>query len=1596
MIVTNFNYGHFLKACLDSVASQLHRADEIIIVDDGSDDRSRAILAARDDVVVVPQVNLGQAAAFNAGFAASSGDVLLFLDADDVLAPHALDVVARCWGDGVAGLSYDLSTIDIDGRPSGHYQMRGGSGNQRAQLLRELAVEFMPTSGNAFARAALAWAFPLPEADWRISADALLVRVALLRGPIRHLPQTLGSYRVHGHNNYFAEGLSPFRQKQRGNADIARAGADLVALLDRAGPPPDHAATRVLLLRAALRRRMISDEYGDDLGTMAAFLRRLFRLNRMSDGIGIKLLFGLAPVVVPRSRRLRGWVIERAARPLWLHGLLARLEPRRLRQACARTLVNASGLLVARSPWRFAERDLQRLCAGPEWHWQPDRPVALCQRKGVFILQRFLTGPVYLDLDLEPPAGGGQRIVELSCGGTLLERFVLAQRQTCRVILPQPGLIGASPDQINIEVRFAQGGLWRWLSGLGRSCERLQVHAVEVSQAPDLATGAVLPVAASVPMSVVSRAILGQRCGVPPDDAGLPIPGQMWMSLAPPPGFPGPASLSLQLGASQVPGWVEAWQCERLVGSAEVGPGSLCLLSFSIERTQEPVEIRASLLFRANDSLVEGNLDIQSLGWVAGPPSHEDRRLLSFGCHISAQTVGGLQPVLGAGWITADDGCPVMFHMCATLQFALTPFAAPIEPVLVVDLEPLVPSPGGFPLVVVFAVNGQQATARSLAGAEQVEIPLCAFLDRATNAVEVELYAGIRALGGDAASLTAHGGIRLLSLGLQPILPGLPTRAQPETARPSDVALRQMIAEIDAELANTVDRQSLSRLRTAILAELEGVSAAAILSSLPPAALQSLTQLGACLPAVTCNQDWPRPDQPDFAAAWLRTFAVQAVSGPAFCHGRPLRLADVPACSRAYADVVGRYLAADPRPDHLSESDARYSDMLCAYLQEARQIIASSDATDPQHEVAVAFLENCRPNSLVFAGGPLVGFARAFAAALETFLLMRGEALHMPAADRAPGPVRLAILLRHTDDAPETRITRALLATLPASRFEVSVFVLDMAVPQAVFPANPVVVGLGGLPVSLAVATIRASAPDVAILGSFFFGFSPMSMVAAHRLARCQLAFSAVSPVTTGLSSVDAFVLGDLVAPAGCEQDYSETCLRAPGTGQVFSDMQVRNDESDNPGLLRYRLGLAEDAVVLVSGAMLDKIGLPLLRTWLAILAGSPKAVLVLYPFAPNWNRQFDESSFLRALAELRADFGLHADRIRILSRMTRAEVRRLLRMADLYLDSFPYSGATTTVEALAEGLPTIALQGTTQRGHQAAGWLTAFGVGGLVAADAAAYVDLAVGLIPDHARRAALAARIRENRHGALKQEEFADWLGAFLSRGVPAVPEEPRYLFHHLPKSGGTSLRRILGQWLPQVNDYRAPWSRQAVPPLDLSQLAPGDLLSGHFAADGIPLAKRYPETFDPLRWRKITFLRDPLELALSNYFYERARRPAYDASYEAKPLGQYLRDYPGIYLHHFECSLDSWQAVLGSYWFIGTLERLDDCLAYLARTLGKPAPAKVPRENLTERPEAPDPADVAVFMHNVAHEFEIYRWVSARLGQTLGEQPLDQFPR
>ena len=92
VIIPAFNAERYLAAAIDSVLNQTLQPDEIIVVNDGSTDRTPAVLAGYDDrIVVIEQGNGGISVANNRGVAVACGSFLSFLDADDLWVANKLE-----------------------------------------------------------------------------------------------------------------------------------------------------------------------------------------------------------------------------------------------------------------------------------------------------------------------------------------------------------------------------------------------------------------------------------------------------------------------------------------------------------------------------------------------------------------------------------------------------------------------------------------------------------------------------------------------------------------------------------------------------------------------------------------------------------------------------------------------------------------------------------------------------------------------------------------------------------------------------------------------------------------------------------------------------------------------------------------------------------------------------------------------------------------------------------------------------------------------------------------------------------------------------------------------------------------------------------------------------------------------------------------------------------------------------------------------------------------------------------------------------------------------------------------------------------------
>lgn len=207
IIVDSYNHQCFVEAAIDSALAQDHEPLQVIVIDDGSPDRSPEIIKSFGDrITAIFQKNQGQVAACRHALDHALYDIVIFLDSDDLLAPDAARVIAAAWRDDVSKIQYRLRVIDEQGRSNGNifpnFSKRLTPETVRNEIFRTGSYPDSPTSGNAYSRLFLQRAMPLLPTPNGI--DGELNGIAPLYGDVISLNQPLGSYRIHG-GNMFAQ-----------------------------------------------------------------------------------------------------------------------------------------------------------------------------------------------------------------------------------------------------------------------------------------------------------------------------------------------------------------------------------------------------------------------------------------------------------------------------------------------------------------------------------------------------------------------------------------------------------------------------------------------------------------------------------------------------------------------------------------------------------------------------------------------------------------------------------------------------------------------------------------------------------------------------------------------------------------------------------------------------------------------------------------------------------------------------------------------------------------------------------------------------------------------------------------------------------------------------------------------------------------------------------------------------------------------------------------------------------------------------------------------------------------------------------------------
>jgi predicted O-linked N-acetylglucosamine transferase (SPINDLY family) len=248
----------------------------------------------------------------------------------------------------------------------------------------------------------------------------------------------------------------------------------------------------------------------------------------------------------------------------------------------------------------------------------------------------------------------------------------------------------------------------------------------------------------------------------------------------------------------------------------------------------------------------------------------------------------------------------------------------------------------------------------------------------------------------------------------------------------------------------------------------------------------------------------------------------------------------------------------------------------------------------------------------------------------------------------------------------------------------------------------------------------------------------------AHRPAPLQITWLGY-PDTTGLPVMDARITDAIADPVPQSDAFnSERLLRIAGGFLCYQP------PSDSPPV-----GVninAPSVVVFGSFNNIAKLTAGTLRLWCEILDAIPGSRLVLKSASLNFTETADR------VIEAFEQFGIAGGRIDIRGWVARREQHlALYEGIDIALDTYPYNGTTTTCEALWMGVPVVTRAGDTHMSRVGASLLHAAGLDDLVTHDGTDYVETAVALAGDEARRRELRSILRQR----LEQSTLLDHAG-------------------------------------------------------------------------------------------------------------------------------------------------------------------------------------------------------------------------------------------
>ncbi|MCV0396385.1 MAG: glycosyltransferase [Rhizobiaceae bacterium] len=1137
VVVSNYNYGHFLEACLTSLTSQTCPADEIIVVDDGSTDSSANVLNAwQTKVRVIRQPNQGQAAAMQTGFEASTGEVILFFDADDLLKPTAVETLHLVWNPQFAAVSFGLDLIDADGRTLGVYDERPASGDLRPLLLADAGFPFMPTSGNLFRRDVVQTLFPLPRRRWKISADAALIRAAAWLGEVRVIPDVLGCYRTHAANNYYRESAASIWLSRRGLRDMA----DLARLFsERVGNGGlgaiDPAAARELRLTEIRARAIAAARHDGNANVRRAVLSAIAEEARhpLAKGMIRRCTF-LAALLASPPRREE--VLFRPHRPRWLdlggrmvlgHAIdEERRETKRPRfLPPARLSTNLLGT------WGILSTHDWRQVSPHEGAW-------MCGGEGAIYLRPPVNqAPLRLQLALAPAEGWSDcpMDVHLVDEGEIHSTARMAGPVGLDHLIAPERTYRDTVIELRLRVMPVRS-TWR---NLGKPGSLVVLKSLTLEPTSPECTGAILISSTPTAFAEIARACVRDGKLTFLTNGGVQIAGEV-IGLRFRLGEARGSLLHLTFGDNQPVGWLFAKSGGRLLYDGEIGPGSAIVLELdATAHAYEATDLEFS--FAPQDEFGDDHIVIGAILHVPVERARDHATgeresgtrppCLSPGQQVDPTEDSAARRVFSVGWRFDPLDGAILDDTTGMIEFA-RPAGAAETMELRLHLAPRIPLAEDDNLIVSVGQEGKLLARVNLRGDHVLEVLVRA--GSTDDAASTRILVHVAGFVGDEPPEPRSGAlaVALISLAREETRVLAPRIAAPARQVPSfhaEIRRAAALARSIAEEGADCDRmKALVGRHAEIVKSFQHLSGRALAPTLAhPGTMAALAAIGRASRLAGAEAAAPTSN----ASEWreeggLRSFVLAMLCGHASHWAGAGSLTALPPFVRGFPDAVSSWLT-EPPPRGEADAPAFRAHAL-ALLHSCRDLFQRERPGSGWFMLAESVFRTL--NIDMFAKGDNCReLALAKGNARRTLLQAQGSMVAWaPVAYPGTKP-SLALLIGGPDPARNESDVARLLAGLDRSRIRTTAYYMGGCTESAIKSCSDQTIVLAGHSPSACVGVIRAGAHDMMLLAGF--GDEIFEDMAAHRLAALQVASTAFWPRTTGLASVD-IMLSDLESDA--------------------------------------------------------------------------------------------------------------------------------------------------------------------------------------------------------------------------------------------------------------------------------------------------------------------------------------------------------------------------------------------------------------------------------------------------------------------------------